>query len=567
MSGCRPIPRARPRPPRPGAPAALLAAALLAAALLAGPVPLAPAAEPAGDARVQLEELLEPLQGPSEVPLDDGGEEAPFDDDTGEVPFDGGAEEVPTDGGAEEVPTDSGGGEAPAEEGDGELLEEFGDVFREPPPGQAPAPAPSEGEPGAPGLGGGWGRLEGSAKLASAYNYAQEPPTPQRNLSKLRAQLRLDLKLELGGSWDAQVSGIAFHDYAYQIKGRDRFTDQVLEQYEQEAEFRELFVRGALLDDLDVQLGRQIEVWGAADFIRVNDVLNPIDNREPGLADVEDLRLPVGMARLEWFFGDWSLTGVAIPEIEFNKEPVFGSDFYPLPRQSPVPGAPWPPREEVPSDGGDHTEYAAALQGFFTGFDLGFFWTEHFDDNPHLENVAPPGQPPEFRLRHSRLVQSGASLVVAAGNWILKGEAARVDGLEFNNATEDKTRIDALLGFDYTGFSETTVTVEAVNRRIQDFEKAMERFPDFASEDRNQYVLAYRRDLLHQRLHLQGVWIFFGETGDEGGLQRYQAEYDLLDDLSLLGGVLVYQSAGDGNRLLQAARNNDRFFAQLSYHF
>jgi hypothetical protein len=401
--------------------------------------------------------------------------------------------------------------------------------------------------------------LHGSVSFTGAYNYAQEPPVPQRGLSRLRPLLRLDLTLDLPGSFEAQASGIAFHDYAYDLKGEDKFTDEVIDRYQEEAELRELFVRGTPLPSLDLKEGRQIVVWGFADLIRVVDILNPLENREPGLADIEDLRLPIWMTRLDYYFGDFALQGVAVHEIAFNKDPVFGSDFFPS-------EAPLPP-EDVPTSTGGNTEYGLMLAGYFSGWDLALLYADFLDDAPRIANVSKTAEP-EFRLRHSRLEMYGAAVNVAVGNWLLKGETALFKGLEFVNLPgETKDRWDALAGFDYTGIHDTTITVEAVNRRILAFDPALEQPPDEAREDLNQYAFSYRGDFLHQTLHLIAVWFFFGEQGDEGGVQRYQLAYDVFDAFTVTGGVLIFQSAGNTNLLLQRARNNDRLFFDVKYSF
>ena len=60
------------------------------------------------------------------------------------------------------------------------------------------------------------------------------------------------------------------------------------------------------------KLGRQIVNWGRSDTVRVLDVINPLDNREPGLVDIEDLRLPVTMARVD-YFPKWFWTRTFFP--------------------------------------------------------------------------------------------------------------------------------------------------------------------------------------------------------------------------------------------------------------
>ena len=127
----------------------------------------------------------------------------------------------------------------------------------------------------------------------------------------------------------------------------------MLDLYEWEAEFTEVYLQGSLLRDLDLKIGRQVVNWGTGETFRVVDVLNPLDNREPGLVDIEDLRLPVVMTKLDYYFGDWDLSLIAVHERRFSDDPVFGSDFFPprwvsdcrirsRRRLSPIPNRPSP---------------------------------------------------------------------------------------------------------------------------------------------------------------------------------------------------------------------------------
>jgi len=145
--------------------------------------------------------------------------------------------------------------------------------------------------------------LNGSATLASSYNYAHKKPAPgatdYRGLSRLRAELQLDLDVDLPDNWKMFVSGRGFYDFAYDLNGRDRYNDDVLTTYGDELEFRDVYLQGKLHKNVDVKIGRQIIVWGRSDNFRVTDVLNPMDLREPGMVDIEDLRLPVTMTRID----------------------------------------------------------------------------------------------------------------------------------------------------------------------------------------------------------------------------------------------------------------------------
>lgn len=186
--------------------------------------------------------------------------------------------------------------------------------------------------------------LDGYIKLGASYNIAHDAPEPGktdwRGLSRLRPEMQLDLSARFSKSWQAFVSGKGSYDFAYEIRGRDEFTEPVLDNYEKELELREAYVLGSLSDNLDIKAGRQIVVWGKSDNIRVTDVLNPLDMREPGLTDIEDLRLPVTMTRLDYYIGKLSLTGIALHEIRFNKNPEYGSDFYPAATPLPLEDKP-----------------------------------------------------------------------------------------------------------------------------------------------------------------------------------------------------------------------------------
>ena len=83
------------------------------------------------------------------------------------------------------------------------------------------------------------------------------------------------------------------------FKGRSNYTQDVRDDYIWEVDFREVWLQGSVSRSVDAKLGRQIVNWGRSDTVRVLDVLNPLDNREPGLVDIEDLRRPVMMVRVD----------------------------------------------------------------------------------------------------------------------------------------------------------------------------------------------------------------------------------------------------------------------------
>jgi hypothetical protein len=401
-------------------------------------------------------------------------------------------------------------------------------------------------------------QLDGYVKIGGTWNFAHDEPqtgeTDWRGLSRLRAEAQTDLLIKWHQHWRMLVSGKVFYDTAYALRGRDEFTDDVIDAYESESEWRELYLQGRLGSHLDLKLGRQIVVWGRSDNLRVTDVLNPLDLREPGLTDIEDLRLPVAMSRADGYFGPWNLTGIAIHEIRFDKNPVFGHDFF--------PGSTPLPREIAPSDGGDDTEWAAALNGIFSGKDISLYWANLFDDTAHVANGTGGG----LVRKHPRVSMWGAAGNLTLGNWLLKSELAYWRGLRFfNTAGESYQRLDALIGMEYSGWDETTITVEGAIRHLIDFDERLASPPDFAQEDENTYALRLTRNFMNETVELTLLLMIYGPLGQDGGLERMSVAYDWNDAISITAGVALYQS-GDQYALRQIG-DNDRVYLELKYSF
>jgi len=414
-----------------------------------------------------------------------------------------------------------------------------------------------QGEPEAAPTSRSWD-LRGDASVSAAYNYALPRPEPgepdRRGLSQLRFQLRPELHWRPAPGWAAKISGSLFYDAAYRLAGRSQFPDQLLRHQESEAEFRETFLRGQLGSQVDIKVGRQILVWGKSDNLRVVDVLNPLDLREPGRTDIEDLRLPVTMLRGDYFpTTNWSLTLAVIPEIRFDKLPVYGSEYY--------PGDTPAPPEDVPGDGGSHTEYALAIQGVMSGWDLSLHLARLFDDEAYLalENDRAERQ-------HSRLDMAGVAANLAVGNWLLKGELARLDGKRyFAGPGEDFARTDALLGLEYGGFDNVTLSLETALRHLHDYEPGLGLGPTGVDQNTWQTALRFSGDYLRDRLELVLLAVRTGASLDDGGYTRTQLGYELRQALLATVGLVLYH--GGKREPFASYADNDHLLLRLQYSF
>lgn len=441
--------------------------------------------------------------------------------------------------------------------------------------------------------------LTGSISLGGSVNYLKHDAfagagrwTDYGGLQRLRTRLNLQLDVDLPCDWKGRLAGFGFYDWAYLANGRDNYTkEDVLDQYEWEVDFQEVWVQGSLLDDLDLKVGRQIVNWGRSDSLRVLDVLNPLDNREPGLVDIEDLRRPVTIMKADYYLGSWALSAMAIPELRFDLNPPLGNDFAPVFSSLGTAEAFVFP-EDKPDESFDNTEWAAALTGIFSGWDVSFHFARHWRDLPHLRPVTtiipnPPPDPPDIsmagtELRHSRLTLVGSGANYTIGSWLVKAEIAWIDGVDYTTSTlvdltpfglgfvnvptgtVEKSRLDFMGGVEYYGFTDTNIALEVVNRHIFGFRDDMR--PLFGTQENLlETALRITRFFMNERLEVTALGIVFGSYAQDGSIVRLESRYDLRDALELIGGIVFYQK-GDPPPF-DTIKRNDRFFFEIKYSF
>jgi len=412
-----------------------------------------------------------------------------------------------------------------------------------------------------------WSSIHGSTGLSISYSYAKKLPenkteTDWSGFTKVQPFFSFTWDAKLGEKWKTRISGKVFYNFAYGMKDRGNYSKEVLNELENEVEFREFYIEGSPFTILDIKLGNQIIVWGVANSLRVVDVLNPTDNREFGMTDLEDTRIPIKMTRLDYFIGDLKLEAVAIHEIKFNKSAPYGSDFNPATQKI---------NEVIPESTAKNTEYGLALIGTFRGWDASLHWAQYFHDTGHFKiskiTIVPGlGVVPTYELQHSRLTMAGMTFSIQSGNYLWKAEIAKLQGFEFALVT-DKTfsRLDSLFGIEYFGFSDTSVSIESRLQHLNEFDSRLDDSPDSAMKDSYVTSFSFAQDYLNQTLHFNLSGIMVGERGREGGINQISLKYDVEDSFYVKGGVMIYQS-GESS-YFQSLNDNDRLFFEVRYSF
>ncbi len=377
--------------------------------------------------------------------------------------------------------------------------------------------------------------IEGELKQELAYSYQNDKPHDK--FSSLRTSLFLEYNQDLWESFKLKVNANSFYDFSYLAKGREKFTQEELDSLESEIELFDAYIQGTLFDNLDMKLGRQVVVWGKSDTIRVVDVLNPLDNRRPGMVDIEDLRLSMTMAKFDYYYENWSIAPIFILEQREDKLPPFGGDFNP----SPVKVAGQKKPNEI--------TYALNISGEFSGFDLDFYFADvypNFEFSPRNDvNI------------ENKITMYGAAATLVSGSWLIKTELAYNQDYQYVQFPNKKLdRFDALVGLEYNGIADTTISLDVADKYF---------VKDYGLKQHNyQGALRVTSDFMHETLHANYLISAFGDRFDAGGYQRAWIEYDVTDSIKTTVGVVDYLG---GNLFFDAIEDNDMLFGDFSYSF
>ncbi|MEA2091884.1 MAG: DUF1302 family protein, partial [Campylobacterota bacterium] len=258
--------------------------------------------------------------------------------------------------------------------------------------------------------------------------------------------------------------------------------------------------------------------------------------------------------------GAWNLSAMAIGESRIMEEAPARSEFFPVDKIFPI--APNPFIELVtPATSWDNMQYAFAVNGVFSGWDLSFYAADVFDQKWHID--------PVDKVRKVTKVQMlGSAFNIATGSWLLKSEIAFLDGVKYNSTTDDKRRLDILAGFDYMGIKDTVLSLEVANRHIYNYEEQMSKLvpkPDYVDKDELQTAMRATKSFLNDSVNVTALVSIFGSSWENGGFARAWVEYDLADAIGVNFGVVDYI---DGDKpFAKAIRDNDRVFADISYCF
>ncbi len=404
----------------------------------------------------------------------------------------------------------------------------------------------------------------------------------------------LDLSASYQGSaLRVLIEGHLEYDMAYLYKTGDYDKEQ-MRQYQ----FRLLNGTQSVsyrIGGLDLSTGRQIIAWGEGDAVSALDVISPRDQREPGISDIDDLRLGVWMSRARYTYQQHDF------DLVVKHEGYYGEFVPPMADYSPFRALlSSNPLLATALNGADlrfkhdPTGVSAETQNLFTrwlyrgnGLDLGLYGAYlrdnqgviEFDPKDFAGLFNPTGSKRlDLTLSHRYYSLIGHSGAIPINQFLFKWEVVAYLNKSVNEGNEAQIKnpvpspnssisiaqvssLNAVLSLTYSGFKDTAVGLELQKgQTISGSTKLL------VPIEMPIIALRISRNMLRELLRVSFVASTFGWQAERGGLMRADISYSLSDSLKWQLGY-AYYIQGDQFGPFYGLNQHDRIFTQLRWDF
>ncbi len=232
------------------------------------------------------------------------------------------------------------------------------------------------------------------------------------DLYEWRDEFRLRAKGNLSECFDFLVS--LDMDYIW-YKNED--ADEEIDPHLFEAYFTTHFSK------FDFRLGKQIVRWGKTDEVSPVDNVNPQDMREFIVRNLEGRKIPIWMAKLDFYPNDnWEIEGIFIPFFKDDQIDFWGRDWALFNHtKTAIKQSVLPPSAKTlllnssviyhkPSKNFKNTEWGLRVAGTVNKYDVAFSYLYTWSDMPVLKSDL-------FQNDFSLYAQSGLNTYLTHLNW------------------------------------------------------------------------------------------------------------------------------------------------------
>jgi hypothetical protein len=300
-----------------------------------------------------------------------------------------------------------------------------------------------------------------------------------RGFSMINNTLNLKASGTLSDSLSYVLASRFSHDAVFDLT--DNYNDNVASDQRLCADLRDAYIDIGL-GNLDFRLGNQQIVWGQAVGLFFADIVNPKDLREFVLPDLDQTRIPVFAANMEYYIKNTYIQMIFIPFPEFNKFGKPGSEFD-FSRSLYTQNADIILNDpEEPANSPDNSEAGLRVSKLVNGWDTSVFYLYdmyNFPVNYRTVSLNPAGSAHPVTIayhpRYERMHRFGATFSKSVYDAVFKGEFIYNDKMFFMSSDitdldgiEKSPSLDWLLGLDYTFFTSLETNFQLMQTIIFD---------------------------------------------------------------------------------------------------
>lgn len=312
-----------------------------------------------------------------------------------------------------------------------------------------------------------------------------------------------------------------------------------------------------------VRLGRQLVIWGAADGLRITDLVSPMDMSEFLAQDYDDIRMPVNALRFFTFNDGMKLEMVLVPNFQGYILPTDKNNPWCIfPRDVQFPFV-WHDRESYPAFKISNIEYGGRLCFALPGIDFSIAGLHTWNKMPVLTYQPSAGEvvvSPHFY----RMGFVGGDVSKPLGQFVLRAETAVNFSKHFSYLPQTISvpqkgfnTVNSLIGVDWYGPHEWLLMVQFSNEHIFKYENQI-------AQPRNTSLLTLNisKKLLESTLQLSDFTYY--DLNHQGWFSRFAADYSLNDHIHLILGFDWFE--GDKG-MFSLYKRNSGVWVKAKYGF
>ena len=311
------------------------------------------------------------------------------------------------------------------------------------------------------------------------------------------------------------------------------------------------------------RLGRQFVIWGAADGVRVTDLVSPMDMTEFLAQDYDDIRMPVNALRFFVFKDKMQFELLVVPTFEgYRLSTDAANPWSVLPKESLLPLV-WNEKGSLPKLRLSNMEYGGRLSFTLPGVDFSLAALHTWNKMPVLTYQSSATKL-SVSPHHYRMGFVGGDVSKPLGQFVLRGEAAFNIGKHFNYIPQAESSgqkgfntINWLVGMDWYAPREWIVMVQFSSEHIFKSES-------YIAQSRHSSLLTLNvsKKLLANTLQLSNFTYF--DPNHTGWFSRFAADYALSDQLRLSAG---YDWFGGNGGMFGLYKHNSEVWVKAKYSF